>query len=76
MNPKTTNQGTSCLMWPFVALWRLTATLIEWTGRLVAAILGFVLMVVGILISLTVVGAIIGIPLALFGLMLMLRGFF
>ena len=70
------SQGTSCLTAPFVALWRLCATIIELTGRFVAILIGFVLVVVGILISLTVVGALVGIPLALFGLMLMGRGLF
>ena len=63
-------------MAPFVALWRLCATIIELTGRFVAILIGFILVVVGIVISLTIVGAIIGIPLALFGLMLMGRGLF
>lgn len=68
------SQGTSCLMAPFVALWRLTATILELTGRFVAILIGFILVIIGILVSLTVVGAIIGIPLTLFGLMLMARG--
>jgi hypothetical protein len=38
--------------------------------------LDLVLVIVGIVISLTVVGAIVGIPLAIFGLMLMVRGLF
>ena len=46
------------------------------TGRLVAMILGFVLMVVGVLISLTIVGAIVGVPLAIVGLLLFLKGIF
>lgn len=66
----------SCLLWPFVALWRLLTLILEMTGRFVAILLGFVLILVGVLISLTVVGAIVGVPLALFGLMLLLRGLF
>ncbi len=46
------------LFWPFVALWRLIAGIVELTGRLVAVILGLVLMVVGVIASLTIVGAI------------------
>jgi hypothetical protein len=42
----------------------------------VAAVLGLVLMVVGVIISLTIVGLIIGIPLILFGFLLVVRGFF
>ncbi|MBC8334284.1 MAG: hypothetical protein ISR59_13690 [Anaerolineales bacterium] len=64
------------LFWPFVALWRLIAGIVELTGRLVAVILGLVLMIVGVVVSLTVVGAVIGIPLAGVGFLLMLRGLF
>ena len=43
---------------------------------LIAVILGAVFLLVGILISLTLIGAVIGVPLALFGLLLVLRGIF
>ncbi len=64
------------LLWPVYVLWKLVATIIELTGRFVAILLGFVLIVAGVLVSLTIVGAIVGIPLALFGLMLTIRGIF
>ena len=67
---------TSCLTWPFVALWRLVAFIFELTGRFLAIVLGIVFMIVGVIVSLTVIGAIIGIPMILFGLMLVIRGFF
>jgi hypothetical protein len=63
-------------LWPFWAILRLVGFVIELTGRLVGLILGAVFLVVGVLVSLTVVGAIIGVPLALFGLMLMARCLF
>ena len=63
-------------LWPFAAIWKLLAVIVEMTGRLLAMILGIVLMIVGILISLTFVGAIVGIPLAIVGLLLFLRGIF
>jgi len=63
-------------LWPFAAIWKLLAVIVEMTGRLLAMILGIVLMVVGILISLTFVGAIVGIPLAIIGLLLFLKGIF
>jgi len=63
-------------LWPFVALWRFLATIVEMTGRLVAMILGIVFIVVGGLVSLTIVGAIIGIPLAIVGVLLFVRGMF
>jgi len=61
---------------PFIALWKLITGIVEFTGRLVAVILGFVLLLVGIIVSLTVVGAIVGIPLAILGFLLILRGLF
>jgi hypothetical protein len=70
------DKRTPWFLLPFVALWRLVAGIIQVTGRVVAAILGLVLMVVGVLLSLTVVGAIVGVPLAIFGFLLVLRGFF
>lgn len=70
------NHHTHWLLWPFIALWKLVAGIIALTGRLVAAILGLVLMIVGVIVSLTLVGAIVGIPLIIFGFLLILRGFF
>jgi hypothetical protein len=63
-------------LWPFAAIWKLLAVIVELTGRFLAMILGVVLMIVGVLISLTIVGAIVGIPLAIIGLFLFLKGIF
>ena len=63
-------------LWPFVALWRLITTIVEMTGRFVAMILGLVFILVGVIISLTIVGAIVGIPLAIVGILLFLRVIF
>jgi hypothetical protein len=62
------------LLWPFVLLWRLVAGIVVLVGRFVAVILGLVLMIVGLLVSLTIVGAIVGIPLGILGLLLVVRG--
>jgi hypothetical protein len=64
------------LLWPVIALWRLLAGIIGVTGRLVAVVLGLALMLVGGVLTLTVIGAIVGIPLLIFGFLLVLRGFF
>ena len=64
------------ILWPFVALWRLLTGILELTGRLVAVVLGLVLMIAGGLLTATVVGAPLGIPVALFGFLLLLRGLF
>ena len=63
-------------LWPFAALWKLLAVIVEMTGRFVAMVLGVVFIIVGVIISLTIVGAIVGIPLAIIGLLLLLRGMF
>jgi hypothetical protein len=63
-------------LWPFAALWKLLAVIVELTGRFVAMVLGIVFIVVGIIVSLTIVGALVGIPLAIVGLLLLLRGMF
>jgi hypothetical protein len=67
---------THWILWPFVAIWKLLAGLIRLTGRLAAVVIGAVLILVGGLVSLTVVGAVIGIPLAVLGLLIILRGLF
>lgn len=64
------------ILWPFVALWRLLAAILELTGRIIGAVLGLVLVIAGFAISLTVIGAVIGIPLVLFGFLLMVRSIF
>ncbi len=63
-------------LWPFAALWKLLAVIVEMTGRFVAMVLGVVFIIVGVIVSLTIVGAIVGVPLAIIGLLLLLRGMF
>lgn len=72
----TETKQTPWYFWPFVALWKLIAGIVALTGRLVAVILGLVLMLAGFLVSLTVIGAIVGIPLFIVGFLLVLRGLF
>ena len=63
-------------LWPFVAIWKLLAVIVEMTGRFVAMVLGIVLILVGVIFSLTIIGAIVGVPLAIIGLLFFLRGIF
>lgn len=67
---------TPWYLWPFAALWRLMATIVELTGRFVAMVIGLVFVIVGAVVSLTIVGAIVGIPMAIIGLLLFVRGIF
>ena len=64
------------ILWPFAALWDLFAFILGVTGRLVGAILGLALMIVGLILTVTVLGAPIGIPLAIFGFLLVIRSLF
>jgi hypothetical protein len=71
-----TKQHIPWYLWPFTALWKLLAVIVELTGRFVAMVLGIVFIIVGVIASLTIIGAIVGIPLAIIGLLLLLRGIF
>ncbi|MCA1552807.1 MAG: TMEM43 family protein [Chloroflexi bacterium] len=65
------------LLWlPFVAVWHLVTWTMRLVGRLLAIVFGVLLMVVGVLASLTVVGAIVGLPLIVVGFIVTLRGIF
>ncbi len=71
--------GGGCLgllLWPFVALWRLITWIVGLTGRLVAILIGIVLVIVGGILTALVVTAPLGIPLIIIGLLLVGRGLF
>ena len=63
-------------LWPFVALFALVGAIVNLVGRFVAILLGLALMVAGVILSLTIVGAVVGIPLMLLGFSLVVRGLF
>ena len=63
-------------LWPFAAIWKLLAVIVELTGRFIAMVIGILLMILGGVISLTIIGAIVGVPLAIIGLLLFLKGIF
>jgi hypothetical protein len=67
---------TPWYLWPFVALWKLLATIVGLTGRLVAVLLGLVLLLVGGILTALIITAPIGLPLAVFGLLLIVKGLF
>jgi hypothetical protein len=64
------------ILWPFAALRDLLAFILGLTGRLVAAVLGLVLLIVGAVLTVLVITAWLGIPLAIFGFLLMVRSIF
>ena len=63
-------------LWPFAVLLDLVGFVLRLTGRAVAVLLGLVAMVAGALATATVVGAPLGVPLFVVGLMLAVRGIF
>ncbi len=65
-----------CLLWPFAMLWHLLAAIVGLTGRFIAMVLGLVFICVGVIVSLTLIGAIVGIPMMIVGLLLFLKGLF
>jgi hypothetical protein len=67
---------TPVLLWPFVMLWAFVGFVLRAVGRIVCAVLGLALMAAGVALTLTVLGAIVGVPLAAFGLLLLVRALF
>ena len=72
----STDTRVPVLLWPFYAIWRLLTITLNLIGRVISALLGIALMAVGVAISLSVVGAPIGIPLAALGFLLLTRALF
>ena len=64
------------LLWPFYAIWRLLTFVVEMVGRLICALIGLALMAAGTAITITVVAAPIGIPIAAVGFLLLVRAVF
>jgi hypothetical protein len=64
------------LLWPFYAIWRLLTLILEVTGRIICGVLGLALMAAGVAVTLSIVAAPIGIPLAVFGFLLLIRALF
>ena len=62
--------------WPFVLLWRLVTFICNLTGILLAIVFGLLLMMVGLFLISSIGGAVVGIPLFIFGLFLLARGIY
>jgi len=72
----TVERSTPWILWPFVALWRVLTFILEITSRILCAIFGLIIAIVGSLITMSVIGAPIGIPIAIFGVLLIVRALF
>ena len=72
----STQSNVPILFWPFYAIWRLLTFILNVVGRLLCALLGIAIMIGGVAITLSVVGAPLGIPLASLGFLLLVRALF
>lgn len=70
------NGRVPILLWPFYAVWRLLTLVVELIGRLLCGLLGIGLMIAGVTITLSIIGAPLGIPLASIGFLLLVRSIF
>ena len=72
----STENRVPWLLWPFYAVWKMLTFVLNVTGRILCAILGLAMMVAGVGLSLSIVGAVVGVPLAAFGFLLVVRALF
>ena len=72
----STQSHVPLLLWPFYAIWRVLTFFLEVVGRLLCALLGIGMMIAGVAITLSVIGAPIGIPLASLGFLMLIRSLF
>jgi hypothetical protein len=76
MSQLTTVEQVPWYLWPFWAVWHLLTWIVRLTGRLIAIVLGFAMIFIGAVLSITVVLLPLGIPLIIFGFLLVMRGLF
>lgn len=61
------------ILWPFWLIWAFVGFLFELVGRFLAGVIGLVFILIGCIITATVIGAIIGIPLIFTGFALLVK---
>ncbi len=76
MSQLTSAEQVPWYLWPFWAIWRLLTWIVRLTGRLIAVILGFAMVIIGAVLCVTVILLPLGVPLIIFGFLLVLRGLF
>lgn len=72
----STQSSVPILLLPFYAIWRLLTFILNVVGRLICAALGIALMIAGVAIALSVIGAPLGVPLTALGFLLLVRSLF
>ena len=76
MSAESKQHNIPWFLWPFWIVWSLVVGIVALTGRVLAVVLGLVIMILGVLLSITVIGALLGVPLFIVGAMLVYRGLF
>lgn len=64
------------LFFPFILAIKIVEGLLKITGTLFAIALGFIIAAVGALLTVTIIGAIIGIPLIILGVVMIIKSIF
>lgn len=72
----STDTKIPILLLPFYTVWRLLTFILNVVGRLICSILAIGIMIAGIAITMSVIGAPLGIPLAALGFLLLIRAIF
>ena len=63
-------------LWPFARMWDLLSYILKLTGRVVGVIFGLIFMTTGIILTVTLITAPVGIPLIILGFLLLVRSVF
>lgn len=64
------------ILFPVVVLFKLVALIFKLTGKIIGIVLALVMIAVGAALTITLVGAPFGIPLIIFGIMMLFGGIF
>jgi hypothetical protein len=76
MSQITKSDPVPWYLWPFWAIWRFFTWIVSLTGRLIAVLLGLVMLIIGGVLCITVILLPLGIPMIIFGFLLIMRGLF
>ena len=64
------------LTWPFRMLWSLLGVIFLAAGKLLTLLIGLALAVIGVVLTGSIIGAGLGVPLLICGVLLMIRSLF
>lgn len=76
MSQLNTTEQVPWYLWPFWVIWRFLTWIVRLTGRLIAILIGFALVLLGAVLCITVILLPVGVPLIIFGFLLVMRGLF